>query len=292
MTDTDLDIILAIADGRLTGRAKRDALARIATDPELGEALASQIAAMDELKSLEPALMTPSERAALRSALVEQLNLQPVAPVVEMAKLRRAWWQPVLGLASAAALLIAIVVVPSMFSSGDDSSADFVAIAPEASTSAETVTELDAGDTDTSAAEGSEAEPGTAVFVVPQVTAEELQKFFATLPPPPDSAPGTTIVGLTGAGVGDESQGPDDGTDSSTSLRSAEPLAEGELVELNADTVAECLTDLGDALPSGELVPIAATLDNGQIVAHFGSVVDGQVSYSISIVLDTCTISR
>ena len=53
MNDADLDIIIEITNGRLTGQAKQDALDFIAADPELSEELAIQVSAMDGLAALK-----------------------------------------------------------------------------------------------------------------------------------------------------------------------------------------------------------------------------------------------
>jgi len=281
MTDTDLDIILAIADGRLTGQAKSDALARIASDPGLGAELAEQIAAMEDLKALEPATMTSAERTALRSALVEQLNLQPAAPVLDMEKHRRPWWQPVLGLTSAAALLMAIVVVPSMLSGSNDSAQDVVAIAPEATTPVDRVAELDDGVPDAATT------PST--VLVAQVAAQDVQEFFSSVSLS-DATTGSTIAeDLTEAAGGASDDETPDASDISEAV--AEPLASSALIAVDAARLEACLSSLADELPRGEHLPFAATLDAGVVTIHFGISTDDGVAYSISIALDTCSIT-
>ena len=86
MNDADLDIILGITNGRLTGQQKQDALDLIAADPELSEELAIQVSAMDEFGALEPAHMTPSEKLTLRNSLVEHLHLASAVPVATTSK--------------------------------------------------------------------------------------------------------------------------------------------------------------------------------------------------------------
>jgi len=276
MNDTDLDIILAVADGRLTGQAKRDALARIATDPELVEELSVQISTMDELKSLEPALMTASERTVLRRALVEQLNLQPAAPVAEAAKHRRPWWQPVLGLASAAAILIAIVVVPNMLSGSDDSGADFVAIAPESITA-------DATPDDSTA------------ISVPEIAGDDVVRYFADSATPP-SAPvadaGTDAQSLDdgSAGARNDDPGAEGGTADEVTIDAASALTATPLTIIETEKLEGCLTSLRSVLPPGDLLPRAATVDDNGFIVHLGiSTADG-IEYAASIELESCTI--
>lgn len=284
MNDIDLDIILAIADNRLTGQAKRDALQRIAADPELGEELAAQIATMDELKSLDPALMTPAERATLRANLIEQLHLSPATPTVVAGPQRRPWWQPALAFASAAALLVAIVAVPSMFSGSDDSSADFVAIAPATTTSVATA-ELDASRQGSASADNA-ASP-TSPVLVPQIVEQEVQEFFAAAPPSSDTK---------GAASSDDAadSGTDEGTDETipeVTAASAEAFTAAETFAINEAAIEACLETLANDLPGGNHIPRAATLDDGATVIHFGVDTSDGVVYSFSIDLEECVIT-
>jgi hypothetical protein len=284
MNDTDLDIILALADDQLTGEAKQAALERIAADPELGEELAAQVAAMDELRSLEPALMTSSERAALRSALVEQLNLQPAAPVVTTPSQTRPWWVPVLGLASAAALLLAIVAVPSIFSGSDDSPAEFVAIAPEATTPVDSAEELgDSGD-ESALAKDEVGEASLSTVVVPQIDEKDVQEFFNASPPSVDTTVSTSRGDVDdSAGVAEAS--PD------TTFESIERVSPTDPIAIDAAQLEECLKLLGDSLPEGEYVPRAATLDDEATIVHFGIDASDGVVHSVSVDLETCVIT-
>ena len=296
MNDIDLDIILAIADERLTGQEKQDALERIAADPELGEELASQISAMDDLKSLEPALMTAEERTALRASLVEQLHLSPAAPAVASKPQRRPWWQPVLGLASAAALLIAIVAVPSMFSGSDDSSADIVAVEsvatssaaePVATTSAASSGELDDGDVSSSATRDAAADTSPSTIVVPVITAEVAQEFFAAAPSPIDTTVATVSDDAAASGAADEPADDSALTDS----QSFDLVSTSDPITVDAVHLENCLATLIDDLPEGTHVPVAATLDDAGTVIHFGIDAGDGVTYSVSIDLETCTIT-
>ena len=285
MNDADLDIILGITNGRLTGQQKQDALDLIAADPELSEELAIQVSAMDELGALEPAHMTSSEKLALRNSLVEQLHLEPVVPVARTSKQSRPWWQ--LALASAAALLVAIVVVPSMLSGSDNSSSDVVAIAPEATETVET--DVSRGDTDadtktetTSAAAAAETAT-TSTFALPQITEDSVQEFFATAPAPIDTE--STI-----SADDQDAAGAEDVTDE-TIEPSASSLAKSNEIPVDLVRIEECLTERALDIPGGEHVPMAATLDNGVTTIHFGIGSGSDIAYSVSIELETCTIT-
>jgi len=287
MNDADLDIILGITNGRLTGRQKQDALDLIAADPELSEELAIQVSAMDELGALESAHMTPSERLALRSSLVEQLHLEPAVPVARTSTQKRPWWR--FALASAAALLVAVIVVPSMLSGSDDSSSDVVAIAPEATETVES--DVSRGDTDTDADAKTEttsavasAETATvSTITLPQIAEDDIQEFFAAAPIPTD-AESTTGVDDLGAG------GAEDVTDE-TIAPSASSFAQSDEIVVDTVRLEECLTELALDLPGGEHIAMAATLDSGVTTIHFGVASGGDIAYSVSIGLETCTIT-
>ncbi|MCL1587223.1 MAG: hypothetical protein M3092_02310 [Actinomycetia bacterium] len=285
MNDADLDIILGITNGRLTGQHKQDALDLIAADPELSEELAIQVTAMDELGALEPAHMTPSEKLALRNSLVEQLHLEPAVPLVRASKQSRPWWQ--FALASAAALLVVIVVVPSMLSGGDNSSSDVVAIAPEATETVES--DVSRGDTDaetktetTSAAAGGAAATASTTDL-PHITEDDVQEFFAGASAPIDTESTTSADDLASAGSEDAAD--------ETIAPSASSLAESEEIAVDLVRIEECLTELALDLPGGEHIAMAATLDSGVTTIHFGVVSGSDIAYSVSIELETCTIT-
>jgi hypothetical protein len=285
MTDTDLDIILAIADGTLTGQAKQDALARIAADPELGEELAVQISTMNELKSLEPARMTTAERETLRSTLVEQLHLVPTAPPMAETKRSRPWWQPVLGIASAAALLLAIVAVPSLFSGSDSGSAD-VAIAPDTTTPNSAATQLGTDSSVSSVSQDSASVTGTSFFVLPQIAEEDVQDFFTASTLALGDTTATTLADeLLSEAADDESE-----DESATTLAAAGLLATPDQVAVNASQIRACLTDLSGEISVGEYLPVAATIGDDVIIVHLGVTSGDGVDYSVSIDLESCAI--
>jgi hypothetical protein len=287
MNDADLDIILGITNGRLTGQDKQDALDLIAADPELSEELAIQVSAMGGLAALEPAHMTPSEKLTLRNSLVEQLHLEPAVPVARTSKQGRPWWQ--FGLASAAALLVAIVVVPSMLSGSDDSASDAVAIAPEVAESVES--DVNRGDpntdadtkTETTSAAAGGATAVASTLALPHIAEDDIQEFFAASSAPIDTESTIVADDLAAAGaedVADETVAP-----------SASTFAESEEITVDLVQLEECLTELALDLPGGEHIPMAATLDSDVTTIHFGIASGSDVAYSVSIELETCTIT-
>ena len=126
MNDTDLDLLLALADGRLSAADAAAARTRIAADPHLAAELEMQRLAVDRLHDLPMPTLDAAERERLHASLREHLHLEPiVVPVPVTRPRRRSWWLPVTGLAAAAVVLAGVLyVVPRV---GDESAADNVA---------------------------------------------------------------------------------------------------------------------------------------------------------------------
>jgi len=154
MNDADIELIISLANDELDGRERIDALARINADPSLASALATQVSMIDAVQSLPGVDMTASERTTLHANLVEQLHLDEALPAVVPVKRKVSWWQPVIGLASVAAVVFAIVVVPNMLSSSTSDDAAFQELNTEASQEfdASGGSEADSGATTTAAA--------------------------------------------------------------------------------------------------------------------------------------------
>lgn len=126
MNDTDLDLLLALADGRLSAADAEAAQTRVAAEPNLAAELEMQRLALDRLHDLPMPSLDNAERERLHASLREQLHLEPiVAPVPVTRQRRRSWWLPVTGLATAAVVLAgALYVVPRV---GEQSTAENVA---------------------------------------------------------------------------------------------------------------------------------------------------------------------
>jgi len=133
MNDADIELIISLANDELDGQERIDALARINADPSLASELATQISTIDSVQSMPSVDMTASERTTLHANLVEQLHLEEAPPAVVPVKRGVSWWQPVLGLASVAAVVFAIVVVPNMLSSSSSDDAAFAELSTDAS---------------------------------------------------------------------------------------------------------------------------------------------------------------
>ncbi len=275
MNDTDIEIILALAQDHLSGQAKADALAHIQADPDLTRELSSQIAAIKALRSLEPPQLTDQERTVLRAELTERLHLE--TPRLSSTPARRsvAWWRPMIGLASAAALVLAIIVVPGLLNSGrDEASADFTALAQVSPAGDDGAARSESAPT-SAAADSLEsldmgaAESGTALFDEDSLNVYEITE---------QDLPGLLDVVMT---------------EQSSRELSDEKLArygfaKSSPVDLAAISV--CLDVLFDSLPDVDLMPLAVTTDERGQTVHFGVDSGAGVDSLVSVDLGTCSV--
>ena len=116
MNDNDLQLIASLIGGELSATERTEALARIQADPELRAAYDEQVAVASMLQGAPPAVLSVTESDALRAALRAQLNLTDTAPAVAAAgpSMWARWWVPLTGLAAAALVVVALVVVPDL----------------------------------------------------------------------------------------------------------------------------------------------------------------------------------
>lgn len=127
MTDRDHDLIIDLVENLLSPAEAKAALERVMADPELRTTYEQQKAARTALADAPAVAMTSTERSQLRQSLMSQLNVEAAPARVETKK-RRSWWLPVAGLASAAAAVTAIVVLPGTLGSSSDQGVDTVAL--------------------------------------------------------------------------------------------------------------------------------------------------------------------
>lgn len=259
MNDHDLDLILDLAEGRLTGADAEAALARIAADPELADELALQRIAVEALSDVPDVAMTARERTELRSRLRNQLDLvDPEPAVVPSAGRRRSWWQPMLGLASAAAVVLVVVaVVPNL---GGSDSGDDVAFVEENSVT----TTAASGGADAADGGGSESSP-TAEESIP-----ELEDF-------------------DGGALLDITEGKTSTDDIEESLeRAVQPRA---FSSVTRDEVEACLEQRADELPEGEIIPLGTETTNGEELVYLGFIGLDGLQVVVTVDVETCEIT-
>jgi hypothetical protein len=128
MNDQDLDLLLALAEGRLSAADAEVAQTRLSTNPNLVAELEIQRLVVDRLRDLPMPALTEAESRSLRAALRDELHLEPAVAPVAAGPRRRSWLFPLTGLATAAVVLLGVLyIVPR---TGDDSSGeDVVAVA-------------------------------------------------------------------------------------------------------------------------------------------------------------------
>ncbi len=279
MNDSDIEIVLALAQGRLSGQAEQDALSRIEADPELANELAIQIDAIKLVQSVSSPAMTAVERSTLHANLIEQLHLEPTSAPAAPVRRKLSWWQPVVGLASVAALVLAIVVVPDMFDSSNDSSgADFAVVARESPTG--------------------EGGTGAGEFSTTTAAASSVDSVESFDQPASGADDGSLVdVGFLNVYEVTEQDLPDlldiVVTERSSPELSDEKLARSRLsafAPIELAVVTSCLDTLSEELPDAELIPLGVTTGEGGQVVHFGVDPGTGVDRLVSVDLDACSV--
>lgn len=133
MHEHNPDLIMALAEGTLDASDVPSAEAEIAACAECSEDLELQRLALSALDATPPVTMTAIESRRMRRDLRRELGLLPVVPA---AKPQRRWFS-MGALATAAALLLALVIVGpglNLLGSGSDDSSDTVSFAAGAAT--------------------------------------------------------------------------------------------------------------------------------------------------------------
>lgn len=122
MNDSDRHLIVALLDGALSPAEQADVRARLEIDAEMKAAYEEQLAVSTALRSTPAVSMTASERDELHAGLRAGLFLDDtpgVAPVAAPVRAWGRWWAPLTGLAAAAVIVTAVVVVPGIFDGED-----------------------------------------------------------------------------------------------------------------------------------------------------------------------------
>ncbi len=187
MHDHELDLIMALAEGSLTGADRAAAEARIAACDGCAAELAAQQLALAALRDAPAPALTDLEAARMRRTLRDELGLVTPAPISAAPRRSRFTWQRVsVALSAAAVLVLFIAIVPALdlFGGGADDMADTVAFATTTAATAEALTEAperstdEAGDMTAQIAGGEEA---TTTFAAP-TEAGGLTRYFGVDP--------------------------------------------------------------------------------------------------------------
>ncbi|GMQ85472.1 MAG: hypothetical protein BMS9Abin07_1038 [Acidimicrobiia bacterium] len=136
MNDNERDLIVSLLDGALSPTAQAEVRARLEIDVEMKAAYDEQLAVSTTLRSSPAVSMSAADRDELHGELRAGLFLDEAtvaAGVATPARRWSRWWAPLTGLATAAVIVTAVVVLPGTF--GDEDAADLVG-APAPQTSA------------------------------------------------------------------------------------------------------------------------------------------------------------
>lgn len=271
MNDQDQDLVSALAEGRLSGTAAEDALARIEADPELTLEYAAQRTALALLRSGAAPRMTSIERETLHANLRTELNLAaPVAAAPPTGR-RMPWWQPVFGLATAAAVVAAVVILPGTFTQEDaevafqevdvalqdfDQDMDGGAFTPP-----ETTVAAEQETTDVAGSRSAD-ESDISVYDTDAVALEYLLR---------------------------RTKGADNQDDVEQQLSS---LSFSSLVDLDTREIELCKDDLANELPEGivNVLVIGADFQGDETIVHLGFDFGDGIEDGLSFVLGNCSL--
>ena len=145
MNDRDRHLIVSLLDGALSPTEQEEVRARLQIDAEMRTAYEEQLAVSTTLRSAPAVSMSADERNELHGALRAGLFLvdaAAVAPVAPPARRWSRWWAPLAGLATAAVIVTAVVVLPGMF--GGEEAAELLSAPAPQTTAAATAPSLEA----------------------------------------------------------------------------------------------------------------------------------------------------
>ncbi len=145
MNDRDRNLIVSLLDGALSPTEQEEVRARLQIDAEMRAAYEEQLAVSTTLRSAPAVSMSADERNELHGALGAGLFLvdtAAVAPVAAPARRWSRWWAPLAGLATAAVIVTAVVVLPGMF--GGEEAAELVSAPAPQTTAAAPAPSLEA----------------------------------------------------------------------------------------------------------------------------------------------------
>lgn len=271
MNDQDRDLIAALAEGSLGTEAAEAAIARIESDPELSAEYADQVAAFEFLTSSAAPRMTSAERTTLHANLTEQLGLvAPPAPVP--AKTKTPWWVPAFGLATAAAVVAAVVIFPG--GSSDEFEQAGAEIAGETAVSETTASAGPAADTSTEAEEQAAGDGGAT---------DDLADV------------GDISVYETDAVELNELIDEVEGADSTDEIhRELSALSFKSTIDFDVADVNACIDELSDHIPPGvaTIHVLGASVEDEATIIHLGFDYGDGVEDGLSFAFENCAFVR
>jgi hypothetical protein len=111
------ELIAALADGSLDPQRRAEAEAMVGSDPDLAALLRAHREALRAVADAAPALMTPVERARVRSGVADALGVEAEVPTAAIPG-RRLRWTSVATAAVAVAAFLAFIPLAGMLTPG------------------------------------------------------------------------------------------------------------------------------------------------------------------------------
>jgi hypothetical protein len=288
MNDKDLDLLLALVEGRLSAGDDAAVRSRLSQDPELRNELDMQRLAVVRLQRLPQPSMTATERERLHGALRRELHLSPVAATEAPRSRFWARWAPISGVAVAALLLAGIVyVVPRTGDQADTASDVFAADVLETTTpGSENAAEAPAPGAQGADA-AAETDPGTS-GASPDAAADSPSDEGATAAPEQSGEGESRSLDTAGADQGDPADAPEAAAD----------VADEETTETTAGETASgdgmLIGSLAGGVPSAEelMASLGSRVEDRQSVIDYfmsrGSVsVDARNTQACAATLDS-----
>lgn len=287
MNDNDIELITTLIAGELSPVEQEEGMARVEASPQLRSAYDEQLSVATALRAEPRASMTAAERTQLNTTLRAELHIEEAAaPAAAVASGWNRWWAPLTGLATAAVIIIAVVVAPNVF---DDDGSTGVASAPSAMTTTPTLASDPlagaAEDTDTSqggeqqadTSEGVEeraaASPTTVAAAATELDAPDTSSF--SLKAAPD-APASLELPVLGDDV--------DVADVESATRRAT-----EQATVDYAAISRCFGSAGEA--TGEAVIVGSVTQSGDEVVVVVTVAATGEEIVLTINLATCGVT-
>ncbi len=263
MNDRDRDLIVDLLEGRLSQAETAAAMSRVADDPALAAAYHQQMAVRDTLTGQHEPVLSDAERSNLRADLVEQLHLQHQPVRSGVRRSRRRWWQPVLGLTTVAAAVVAIALLPGTFGSSSD----------------------DAGTAEVrfTATDGAESLPPAAGME--QGAEDDTADMFAPGEP-------VEVVDLPDAKVDELLEATAGNTTPAEVERNMSALGYSKSLFIDGSVIEDCVNAVRSSLPAGttSVLVLGADSTGESTIVHLGLTMDDGIEAVVTIDLKDCSI--
>jgi hypothetical protein len=263
MNDRDKDLIIDLGEGRLTQAETEAAMSRVANDPEFAAAYRQQMAVRDTLTDQQEPMMSGAERSAMRAKLVEELHLEDKPVRSKPGPAKRPWWQPVLGLTTVAAAVVAIALLPGTLGSSSD--------------------EGGTADVRFNATDGAESLPPAAGME--QDAGDDAVDLFAPGEP-------VEVVDLPDAKVEELLEATEGNTTPAEVERNMSALGYSKSQFVDGSVIEDCVNAIRSSLPAGttSVLVLGADSTGDSTIVHLGLTMNAGIEAVVTIDLSDCSI--